>query len=73
MSRCRSLCGRAPGRRVSAVGISILGGAAAAWATALSASRVDWDFITSMGVGLWAPRYACSAKPAGKREAFHPN
>lgn len=30
----------------------------------LSASRVACDFITSMGVGFWAPRYACRAKPA---------
>lgn len=69
MSRGLSLCGRAPWRRASTLGISILGRAAAAGAAGLSGSRPACDFITSMGVGFWAPRYACSAKPAGKSKA----
>lgn len=67
ISLCLSLCGRAPCRRPSAVGISILGGASF-WAAGFSPSRVAWDFITSMGLGFCAPRYACSAKPTGKQE-----
>lgn len=55
MSRGLSLWGRAPWRRPSMVGISILGGARAG-ADGLSASRAPCTFITSMGVGFWAPR-----------------
>lgn len=71
MSRCFSLCGRAPWRRASTLGISIFGGAAAAaWTAGSSASRAPWDFITSIGLGFWAPRYACSAKPAAGGAEF---
>lgn len=66
MSLGFSLCGRAPWRRPSTVGISILGGATA-WAAGLSARRVGWVFMTSIGEGFWVPRYACSAKPAAKQ------
>lgn len=66
MSLGFSLCGRAPWRRPSTVGISILGGATA-WVAGLSARRVVWVFMTSMGEGFWVPRYACSAKPAAKQ------
>ena len=72
MSLGLSLWGRAPCRRPSTVGISILGGAAF-WGSMLSVIRVAWDFITSMGVGFWAPRYACRAKPAGRREEEKPD
>lgn len=83
MSRCFSLCGRELRRWASTLGISILGGAAAAWAAGLSAICVAWDLITSMVVGFCALRYVCSAKPSGgKKEmptsdlqgaAFHQN
>ena len=51
--------------RSSTVGISMAGGVAFCAALS-SANRVAWAFITSMAEGLWAPRYACNAKPAGK-------